>query len=231
MIGLFIFSLGGGIFLQGTVAKAIEGQQINAEDLNAECSAYDSSGILYFSNGNSIYKYKDNDISKVFDISSGDKFTIDQNNIIRIYNSEGCYKEESLKTNGESSLQADQQQQVVTQSKTSLEEDSKSYSISYSANVEGDGWQEVKNNGQTAGTTGECKRIEALEIKIVKETQIEGVSGRITAVQMRLVKDKLPPKIKYQSYVDGVFQEYVYDSAISGTTGQAKKIEGLKIAL
>jgi len=80
MIGLFIFSLGGGIFSQGTIAKAIEGQQINAEDLNAECSAYDSRGILYFSNGNSIYKYKDNDISKVFDISSGDKFTIDQKN-------------------------------------------------------------------------------------------------------------------------------------------------------
>ncbi len=47
----------------------------------------------------------------------------------------------------------------------------KQYDIYYRANVEGYGWLDWASNGQTAGTIGAGKRLEAYEVKLVKKGQ------------------------------------------------------------
>jgi len=39
--------------------------------------------------------------------------------------------------------------------------------VQYRVHVEKDGWTAWKKNGEVAGTTGQKKRIEAIEIKLV----------------------------------------------------------------
>ncbi|MCM3361052.1 MULTISPECIES: hypothetical protein [Bacillaceae] len=39
--------------------------------------------------------------------------------------------------------------------------------VQYRVHVEYEGWTEWKRNGEDAGTTGQSKRIEAIEIKFV----------------------------------------------------------------
>ena len=41
-------------------------------------------------------------------------------------------------------------------------------SVKYSTHVQNEGWQEWKNNGEIAGTTGQNKAIEAIEIQANK---------------------------------------------------------------
>ena len=45
------------------------------------------------------------------------------------------------------------------------------YSIRYSAHVQGIGWQDWVVDGQTAGTTGLAKRVEAVKIELVPKGQ------------------------------------------------------------
>jgi len=44
------------------------------------------------------------------------------------------------------------------------------YVVSYRAHVQGIGWQAWKSNGVTAGTTGQAKRIEAVQVRLVLKT-------------------------------------------------------------
>ena len=44
------------------------------------------------------------------------------------------------------------------------------FDVEYRAYVQGSGWQSVKRNGETAGTTGQSLRIEQVEIKLVPKS-------------------------------------------------------------
>jgi uncharacterized protein YjdB len=44
--------------------------------------------------------------------------------------------------------------------------DAATVSVKYSVHLQNDGWQKEKSNGETAGTTGKSKRIEAIKIKV-----------------------------------------------------------------
>lgn len=83
--------------------------------------------------------------------------------------------------------------------------------IKYRAHVAYNGWLDWKANGETAGTTGESRRMEAIRIKLEGD-----VSGDVV----------------YQSYVRGTgWQDEVKNGDLSGTEGQSKPMEAIKIKL
>ena len=74
-------------------------------------------------------------------------------------------------------------------------------------------WQEWKKDGEMAGTTGQNKRVEALELKLVNNN-IENLN------------------IKYQVHgQDYDWQDWKTDGEMAGTTGQSLRIEAIKIEL
>lgn len=77
--------------------------------------------------------------------------------------------------------------------------------IEYRAHLEGIGWQEWKVNGETAGTTGESRRLEAIQIKAPFEVQAKA-------------------HMQDLGWVDyGVIDS----STVIGTTGEARRLECL----
>ena len=88
--------------------------------------------------------------------------------------------------------------------------------IVYQAHVQNDGWQMTKADGNTAGTTNQSKRVEALIIQ--KGGALQNVSG----------------DIKYRVHVQNIgTQDWVYagTGAYAGTTNQSLRIEAIQIAL
>ncbi len=84
--------------------------------------------------------------------------------------------------------------------------------LTYQAHVEKIGWQAGKTNGQTAGTFGQSKRVEALVIRINGGTYKGGV--------------------EYRTHVQGIgWTNWVGNGAVSGTTGKAKRVEAVQIRL
>lgn len=84
-------------------------------------------------------------------------------------------------------------------------------SVLYRAHVQDIGWQSWTQNGYTAGTTGQNKRIEAVNIKLS-----DNVSGGI----------------EYQAHVENLgWQDWVSNGQLSGTTGQKLQMEAIRIRL
>jgi hypothetical protein len=85
--------------------------------------------------------------------------------------------------------------------------------IQYRAFVQDRGWLEWQNEGGNAGTTGESRRIEAFEMRV-----IQGPPGT---------------KIKYRALVQDIGWEGSYreDGQTSGTTNTGKQIEAIQVGL
>ena len=84
--------------------------------------------------------------------------------------------------------------------------------IVYSTHVQTYGWQSNKSNGQTAGTSGEAKRMEAIKIQLSNT----GYTG----------------SVQYSTHVQTYgWKDWVADGAIGGTTGEAKRMEAIRIRL
>ena len=95
------------------------------------------------------------------------------------------------------------------------------YSVEYRVHIQDYGWMEWKKDDEKAGKPGFEKRIEAIQIRIVKQE-----SKNLTQIDNS--------KIKYMSYVqnNGWEEEYSReDGEISGTVGQDLRIKGLNINL
>ena len=142
--------------------------------------------------------------------------------------------------------------------------------IEYRTHVADYGWQDWRSNGTMSGTSGQAKRLEAIQVRLTgeiaewyniyyrvhaeyygwmdwaKDGGYAGTSGyarRLEAIEICLVKKgeaapgntKIPyrhPMVKYQTHVaDYGWQDWRQDGAMSGTTGQAKRLEGIKIQL
>lgn len=84
-------------------------------------------------------------------------------------------------------------------------------SISYSLHVQDIGWMEEVSNGESGGTIGKSKRVEAIRI--------------------HLTNQKISGGVEYTSYVNGRWQPYVEDGAVTGTTGKSFRLEALKVRL
>lgn len=99
----------------------------------------------------------------------------------------------------------------------------KKYDVYYRAYCQTYGWLDWAKNGATAGTSEEAKRIEAIQIKLVAKN---GTAPGKTTTPYR------HPMVQYRTHVQTYgWQGYVKDGALSGTTGQAKRLEGINISL
>jgi uncharacterized protein YjdB len=82
--------------------------------------------------------------------------------------------------------------------------------IFYKIHAQDIGWQDYVSNGEVAGTSGQSKRIEGIQIKL--ENAVGG--------------------IEYSTHVQDIgWMDYVSDDAVSGTSGQSKRCEAIKIRL
>ena len=99
---------------------------------------------------------------------------------------------------------------------------SKHYDICYQTHVAWIGWQNYVCNDELAGTTGQSLRLEGIKIKLIKKD--EPTVDPTPDPQSNL-------KISYTSSVqDSGWQDYVGEG-ISGTEGQSKYIDRIKVKL
>ena len=99
---------------------------------------------------------------------------------------------------------------------------SKYYDIYYRVHAESFGWLGWAKNDEMAGTSGYGYRLEAIEIKLVKKG--DSISSTDEAYKT--------PKVSYKTHVQEIgWQTDVSDGKTSGTSGQAKRLEGIKINL
>jgi hypothetical protein len=125
-------------------------------------------------------------------------------------------------------------------------------SIVYEAHVQEIGWQGKKRNGETAGTTGQSRRLEALTVKLEDsqarlemEGHIEGLgwtsvrtNGEVLGTigeGLRLEAIKIKANglnIMYRVHVENIgWTDWNKNGEVAGTTGQAKRIEAIEIKL
>lgn len=133
------------------------------------------------------------------------------------------------------------------------------YSIEYRVHIEGSGWQKWKSDGEIAGTVGEDKRVEAIQIKVAKiedkiiepsveyqvyvrndgwqekvlENTIAGTTGQSKGIQSLKIDlkgasgDSL---IKYRTYAQNRWQDWVNSDELTGKAGQTN-IQAIQIEL
>ena len=89
--------------------------------------------------------------------------------------------------------------------------------IKYYSHIEQNGWEKeyAKSDGETSGTVGESKRVEAIKIALGNSKEVpEGAS------------------IKYQVHVqDYGWMNWKQEGEIAGTIGESKRIEAIRIEL
>lgn len=83
--------------------------------------------------------------------------------------------------------------------------------LTYSSHIQDKGWMKEVKSGETSGTTGLNKQMEALKINL---TGMENLN------------------IEYSSHVQDIgWMDWINNNEISGTVGQSKQMEALKIRL
>ena len=95
------------------------------------------------------------------------------------------------------------------------------------------GWLGWAKNGETAGTSGFAKRLEAIQIYVVPKgmTPSSGTSA-VSYVQYGKAASKSdqPGLINYATHVQTYGnQQFVSDGSFSGTYGEAKRLEAIRI--
>ena len=84
--------------------------------------------------------------------------------------------------------------------------------VSYQTHIENIGWQEMKYDGETSGTSGQSRRLEGINISL-NNPQYEG-------------------NIEYQTHIENIgWQGWKANGQMSGTSGQSKRLEAIKIKL
>ena len=84
--------------------------------------------------------------------------------------------------------------------------------VTYHTHVQTHGWMEWVGDGELSGTSGESKRLEALEAK--------------------LGSNKVPGSIRYAVHVQSYgWQDVRADGAMAGTSGESKRLEAIRVEL
>ena len=104
--------------------------------------------------------------------------------------------------------------------------DASKYDIYYRAYAQTYGWLGWAKNGESAGTKGLSKRLEAIQIKVVPKG-----SAAPGSTDNRFVEQADgAPSVEYQTHVQTYgWQNVVKDGASAGTSGESKRLEGIKI--
>ena len=91
-------------------------------------------------------------------------------------------------------------------------EEDLSMSVSYRTHVQDIGWQSYVKDGNIAGTSGQSKRLEGINIKLLnKDNNIN---------------------VKYQVHVQDIgWQDWKSNDEMAGTSGQSKRLEAIRIKL
>lgn len=133
--------------------------------------------------------------------------------------------------------------------------DKDKYDVHYRVHAQSYGWLDWASNGEPAGTAGYGKRLESIQIVVVKKgesfnKEIGGISSKeaeayiaksgLSPVLGQAATDAINPEIKgadapyvmYKTHVQSFgWQQWVYNGAMSGTEGKAKRLEGINIKL
>ena len=98
----------------------------------------------------------------------------------------------------------------------------KHYDVYYRVHAQSYGWLDWAKNGQPAGTAGLAKRLEAIQIVLVeKGGQAPGSTNKPYVTNV---------SVKYSTHVQSYgWLDYVADGKMSGTEGEAKRLEAIKI--
>lgn len=99
----------------------------------------------------------------------------------------------------------------------------KTYDVYYRVHCQSYGWLDWAKNGEPAGSATYGKRLEAIQIKLVKKGS--AAPGQ-TAVPYAT------RNIKYNTHIQTYGSlDYSYDGETSGTVGQAKRLESIRISI
>jgi len=100
----------------------------------------------------------------------------------------------------------------------------KDYDVYYRVHSQTFGWLDWAKNGQPAGTEGLAKRLEGIQIKLVKK------GGKAPGSTNKPFVTK--PSVTYSTHVQSHgWMGTVKDGAMSGTKGESKRLEAIKIGL
>ena len=100
------------------------------------------------------------------------------------------------------------------------------YDVYYRVHAENFGWMDWAKNGAPAGTAGYGYRLEAIQIVLVEKG---GTAPGSTTTPYR-DSSKTGTWLAYRTHVQNVgWQDWVSDGAMSGTEGQALRLEGINI--
>lgn len=123
--------------------------------------------------------------------------------------------------------------------------DKDKYNVYYRVHAQSYGWLAWAANGAPAGTAGLAKRLEAIQIVIVKKGEsfnhaignIQSVRGEAyiatsTANANPVVTGENNVNVEYRTHVQSFgWQGWKYNGVMSGTSGLAKRLEGINIKL
>ena len=100
------------------------------------------------------------------------------------------------------------------------------YDVYYCVHVQTYGWLDWAKNDEVAGTAGYGKRLEGICIKVQKKDQAAPAPLGTRGVPA------LYGSVAYETHVQTYgWQGYVRDGALAGTTGQSKRLEGIRMQL
>ncbi len=110
------------------------------------------------------------------------------------------------------------------------------YDVYYRVHAQSFGWLGWAKNGASAGTEGHGKRLEGIEIRLVaKGGAAPGSTANafVKAGSSPSSGDSRPSgNVAYHTHVQSYgWQNWVSEGAMSGTSGQAKRLEGIEIKL
>ncbi len=98
------------------------------------------------------------------------------------------------------------------------------YDVYYRVHAQTYGWLDWAKNGETAGTEGLAKRLEAIEVKLVLKG--EEAPGETATPYIGL------NSVSYEAHVQSYgWMTAVSDGSTAGTEGEAKRLEGIRISL
>ena len=133
--------------------------------------------------------------------------------------------------------------------------DKDKYDIYYRVHAQSYGWLGWAKNGAPAGTAGYAKRLEGIQIVIVKKGEkidenkngiksvnksayiaLSGtspvVNSKPTSSMNPTIEGNSTPNVTYRTHVQTYgWQGWKFNGSMSGTSGQAKRLEGIEIKL
>lgn len=123
--------------------------------------------------------------------------------------------------------------------------DKDKYNVYYRVHAQSFGWLAWASNGAPAGTAGLAKRLEAIQVVIVKKGEsfnhtignIQSVRGEAyvpasNAVANPVVAGENTVNVEYRTHVQSFgWQGWKYNGTMSGTSGLAKRLEGINVRL